>query len=58
VPTTNATRIAEFLFGLFAEDIQRNRVERTELLAQVRAHALTLPAGHELRTLAENSRTR
>lgn len=57
-PATDATRISRFLFELFAEDIQRERVERTELLARVRTRALTLPVGHELRTLAENSSTR
>jgi serine/threonine protein kinase len=55
-PTTDGTRISAFLNELFTDDIQRERVERTELLAQVRNRALTLPPTDELRLIVESGR--
>jgi serine/threonine protein kinase len=53
-PTTDGTRMASFLAELFAEDIQRDRIERNELLARVRTRALTLPPTDELRLMIEH----
>jgi serine/threonine protein kinase len=53
-PTTDGTRMAGFLQELFTEDIQRERVERTELIDRVRKRALTLPPTDELRLLVEH----
>ncbi|HEU4728366.1 MAG TPA: protein kinase [Kofleriaceae bacterium] len=53
-PTTDGTRMAAFLHELFAEDIQRERLERNELLARVRSRALTLPPTDELRMIIES----
>jgi serine/threonine protein kinase len=53
-PTTDGTRMSAFLLELFSEDIQRERVERNELLARVRTRALTLPPTDELRLMIEN----
>jgi serine/threonine protein kinase len=53
-PTTDGTRMSAFLQELFAEDIQRDRVERNELLTRVRTRALTLPPTDELRLMIEN----
>jgi len=55
-PTTDGTRMSAFLLELFADDIQRDRAERNELLARHRTRALTLPPTDELRLLIENSR--
>src|SRR5690349_15751587 len=52
-PTTDGTRMAAFLHELFAEDIQRERAERTELMERVRKRALTLPPTDELRQIVE-----
>jgi serine/threonine protein kinase len=57
-PTTDGTRMSAFLLELFAEDIQRERTERNELLARVRTRALTLPPTDELRQMIENGRTK
>jgi serine/threonine protein kinase len=54
-PTTDGTRMAAFLLELFAEDIQRERHERDELLARVRNRTLTLPPSEERRLPIENS---
>jgi len=54
-PTTDGTRMAGFLLELFAEDIQRERVERNELLSRVRTRALTLPPTDELRQIIEHA---
>jgi serine/threonine protein kinase len=54
-PTTDGTRMSTFLHELFADDIQRERVERNELLSRVRTRALTLPPTDELRQLIEKS---
>jgi serine/threonine protein kinase/TolA-binding protein len=55
-PTTDGTRMAAFLQELFAEDIQRERVERNELVEGVRKRALTLPPTDELRMIVEAGR--
>jgi len=52
-PTTDGTRMSGFLLELFADDIQRERTERNELLARVRTRALTLPPTDELRLIIE-----
>src|SRR5262249_27535128 len=54
-PTTDGTRMAAFLQELFAEDILRERAERTAMIARVRTRALTLPPTDELRRLVEKS---
>ncbi|HET7502321.1 MAG TPA: protein kinase [Kofleriaceae bacterium] len=53
-PTTDGTRMASFLQELFAEDIQRERIERNELLSRVRSRALTLPPTDEFRLIVES----
>ena len=42
-PATDAAYTARFLEQLFAEDIERERGERADLLARFRAHAAALP---------------
>ncbi|MEO8702606.1 MAG: protein kinase [Kofleriaceae bacterium] len=54
-PTTDGTRMSSFLKELFAEDILRERAERTELMSRVRTRALTLPPSDELRMWVEKS---
>jgi serine/threonine protein kinase/TolA-binding protein len=54
-PTTDGTRMSTFLQELFAEDIQRERNERSDMLARVRTRALTLPPTDELRQMIEQS---
>ena len=54
-PTTDGTRMSSFLQELFAEDIVRERGERTEMINRVRSRALTLPPSDELRLLIEKS---
>jgi serine/threonine protein kinase len=53
-PTIDGTRMAGFLQDLFSEDIPRERVERNDLLSQVRTRALTLPPTDELRLMIES----
>jgi serine/threonine protein kinase len=53
-PTTDGTRMSGFLLELFSDEIQRERVERNELLSRVRTRALTLPPTDELRLMIEN----
>jgi serine/threonine protein kinase len=53
-PTTDGTRMAQFLVELFAEDIQRERAERNDMLARVRTRALTMPPTDEFRMIIEN----
>ena len=55
-PTTDGTRMSAFLLELFGDDIQRERVERNELLSRVRTRALTLPPTDELRLIVESNR--
>ncbi len=54
-PTTDGTRMSQFLQELFAEDIDRERGERQELISRVRTRALTLPPTDELRQWVEKS---
>jgi serine/threonine protein kinase/TolA-binding protein len=54
-PTTDGTRMSSFLQELFADDIIRERIERTEMMGRVRTRALTLPPTDELRQLIEKS---
>ncbi len=54
-PTTDGTRMSTFLKELFADDIDRERAERQELISRVRTRALTLPPTDELRQWIEKS---
>ena len=54
-PTTDGTRMSAFLQELFADDIVRERAERSEMISRVRTRALTLPPSDELRQLIEKS---
>jgi len=54
-PTTDGTRMAQFLQDLFSEDIVRERNERLEMISRVRTRALTMPPTDELRQLVEKS---
>ena len=54
-PTTDATRMAEFLRELFTTDITTERAEREAMLGNVRRRAMTLPPTDELRQLLEKS---
>jgi eukaryotic-like serine/threonine-protein kinase len=54
-PTTDGTRMSSFLHELFAEDMLRERAERTEMISRVRTRALTLPPTDELRQMIEKS---
>ena len=53
-PTTDGTRMSAFLQELFAEDIQRDRAERSELLTKFRSRALTPAPIEELRLMVEH----
>ena len=52
-PTTDGTRMAQFLQDLFSEDIVRERAEREEMISRVRTRALTMPPSDELRRMIE-----
>ena len=54
-PTTDSTRMAEFLRELFTTDITTERAEREAMLGNVRRRAMTLPPTDELRQLLEKS---
>ncbi len=54
-PTTDGTRMSNFLSELFAEDIVRERDERKELISRVRTRALTMPPTDELRQMIESA---
>ena len=54
-PTTDGSRMSSFLQELFAEDIVRERAERTEMISRVRTRALTMPPTDELRRMIEQS---
>ncbi len=54
-PTTDATRMSDFLRDLFADDITSERTEREAMLSNVRRRAMTLPPTDELRQLVEKS---
>ncbi|MBL8621902.1 MAG: protein kinase [Myxococcales bacterium] len=54
-PTTDATRMSDFLRDLFADDIASERTEREAMLSNVRRRAMTLPPTDELRQLVEKS---
>jgi serine/threonine protein kinase len=54
-PTTDGSRMSAFLQELFAEDIVRERAERTEMVSRIRTRALTLPPTDELRQMIEKS---
>jgi serine/threonine protein kinase len=56
-PTTDASRMSEFLAGLFADDIAAERAQREGMLTNVRRRAMTLPPTDELRQLVEKSGT-
>jgi serine/threonine protein kinase len=53
-PTTDSTRLGQFLRELFAEDVEVDREARQQLIEKVRRKArLTLPPTDELRRLLE-----
>jgi serine/threonine protein kinase len=54
-PRTDASRLESFLGKLFAEDIQRERKEREELLEKFRNPVQTMPSTDELRRAAEQA---
>ncbi len=54
-PTTDGTRMAQFLLDLFSDDISRERAERQEMISRVRTRALTMPPTDELRQMIEQS---
>ncbi len=54
-PQTDASRIESFLHELFAEDIERERREREELLDKIRNRMQTMPPTDELRRALEQS---
>ncbi|HEY1550686.1 MAG TPA: protein kinase, partial [Kofleriaceae bacterium] len=54
-PTTDGTRMSQFLQDLFSDDISRERAERQEMISRVRTRALTMPPSDELRLMIEKS---
>ncbi len=54
-PTTDGTRMSQFLQDLFVDDISRERAERQEMISRVRTRALTMPPTDELRLMIEQS---
>ncbi|ACY17448.1 serine/threonine-protein kinase [Haliangium ochraceum] len=54
-PKTDASKIETFLHDLFAEDIERERREREELLGKIRNRVQTMPPNDELRRALEQS---
>jgi serine/threonine protein kinase len=54
-PQTDASRLESFLHELFAEDIERERREREELLDKIRNRVQTMPPTDELRRALEQS---
>ena len=54
-PQTDASRLESFLSELFAEDIERERKEREELLEKIRNRVQTMPPTAELRRALEQS---
>jgi serine/threonine protein kinase len=54
-PTTDGTRMSQFLQDLFTDDISRERAERQEMISRVRTRALTMPPSDELRRMIEQS---
>ncbi|MBK9030623.1 MAG: protein kinase [Myxococcales bacterium] len=54
-PTTDSTRMSDFLRDLFADDIVNERTEREAMLSNVRRRAMTLPPTDELRQILEKS---
>ena len=54
-PTTDASRMSEFLHELFSDDIAADRAEREAMMQNVRRRAMTLPPTDELRQMLEKS---
>ena len=54
-PTTDPSRMSEFLQELFIEDISVDRAERESMMQNVRRRAMTLPPTDELRQMLEKS---
>jgi serine/threonine protein kinase len=54
-PATDEGRVATFLQELFADDIERERGERDDLIRQLSQRALTLPPTDEFRQILERS---
>ena len=54
-PTTDASRMSEFIQDLFAEDIATDRAEREAMMQNLRKRAMTLPPTDELRQILDKS---
>ncbi len=54
-PTTDSTRMSEFIRELFVEDITADRVEREAMMQNLRKRAMTLPPTDELRQILDRS---
>ena len=54
-PTTDSTRMSEFIQDLFVEDITVDRAERDAMMANLRKRAMTLPPTDELRQILDKS---
>ncbi len=54
-PTTDSTRMAEFIQDLFIEDISTDRAEREAMMQNLRKRAMTLPPTDELRQILDKS---
>jgi hypothetical protein len=54
-PQTGASQLESFLSELFAEDIERERKEREELLENIRNRVQTMPSTDELRRALEQA---
>ncbi len=54
-PTTDSSRMSEFIQELFAEDIATDRAEREAMMNNLRKRAMTLPPTDELRQILDKS---
>jgi serine/threonine protein kinase len=54
-PTTDSSRMSEFIQDLFSEDIAADRIEREAMMNNLRKRAMTLPPTDELRQILDKS---
>ena len=54
-PATDEMRVATFLRDLFADDIEREQIERNAMIESISRRALTMPPTDELRQMLERS---
>ncbi|MBZ0238612.1 MAG: protein kinase [Deltaproteobacteria bacterium] len=54
-PTTDSSRMSEFIQELFSEDIAADRTEREAMMNNLRKRAMTLPPTDELRQILDKS---